>query len=126
MRVSVAFRSVLLSRPRGQQQKQLRIGERADRVVFAGLEIDERAGLAVDGFGSACDRDATADDFDQCSFVDGMIAHLLAGTELDDNGPAFRLGKEHARLRAPDRRNAMCVEAGLALVLLVGGRRERR
>ena len=95
-------------------------------MVLAWFEIDKRAGLAVDGFERARHRHATAHDFDHCPFVDGVITHLLARTEIDDDGSAFRLGKEHARLRPPDRRHSRRLRAGFALVLLVRGRRERR
>lgn len=93
-------------------------------MVLAWFEIDERAGLAVDGLERGRHRDATAHDFDHGSLVDGVIAHLLASTEIDDDDSAFRLGEEYARLRPPDRRHSRCPGAGLALVLLVRRRRE--
>jgi hypothetical protein len=95
-------------------------------MVLAWLEIDEGAGIAVDGLEGGRHCDAAGHDFDHGPLVDSVIAHLLAHTEIDDNDSAFRLGKEHAWLRSPDRRHSRCLGAGLALVLLVRRRRERR
>ena len=126
MRVSFASSAVFQSRPWGEQEEKLCIGKRADCVVLAGLESDKCGRVALDGFERARDRDATADDFDHCPFVDGVITHLLASAEINDDGSAFRLGKEYAWLRPPDRRHSRCIRPRFALVLLVGRRRERR
>lgn len=126
MRVSFVSSAVFLRRPWGEQEKKLCIGERADCVVLPGLEIDECGRVALDGFERARDRDATADDFDHCPLVDGVVTHLFAGAEINDDGSAFGLGKEYAWLRPPDRRHSGCIGPGFALVLLVGRRCERR
>jgi len=95
-------------------------------MVLPWFESDERAGLAVDGLDRRRHCDAPAENFDHGPLVHGVIAHFLAHTEVDDNDSAFRLGKEHARLRPSDCRHSRCLGAGLALVLLVRRGRERR
>jgi len=76
-------------RPGCEHEQQARILEATQGMALAGVECDQRSGLAFHGLGGGFDRDPARNHLHDRSLADVMMVHPFSAAKVEHHDPAF-------------------------------------
>lgn len=116
------FRRRIVSdrRPRCEHEQQARVLKATQSMALAGVECDQRSGLALYGLGGGFDRDPARKHLHDRSLADVMIAHPFSAAKVEHHDPAFGRREQDTWILMTDGGHARRVGPRLALDALLG------